>query len=230
MVKFAASLMCANYLNIEEDIKKLDKAKIDYFHIDIMDGHYVPNLAMNLNMIEQLKEITNTPIDIHLMVDNPEYYIKKLANLKVKYVSFHFSVSNYPLRLINSFKEEGIKIGIAINPVENLDSIKYLLPELDYINIMSVEPGFYGQKFIESVFDKIAIFKKLIDKQNLCIPIEVDGNINKENAKLCIQKGAEILVLGSSSIFRRGQDLYKTCCAFKDCINNQRIVSKKVSK
>ena len=223
MVKFAASLMCANYLHIEEDIKKLDKAKIDYFHIDIMDGHYVPNLAMNLNMIEQLKEITNTPMDIHLMVDNPEYYIKKLANLKVEYVSFHFSVSNYPLRLIDSFKEEGIKIGIAINPVENLDSIKYLLPELDYINIMSVEPGFFGQKFTESVLEKIVILKKAINKKKLCIPIEVDGNINQENAKLCIQKGAEILVLGSSSIFKRGQDLYETCCAFKKYIDKYDI-------
>jgi len=230
MVKFAASLMCANYLNIAEDIRKLDKAKIDYFHIDIMDGHYVPNLAMNLNMIEKLKEITNTPMDVHLMVDNPEEYIKKLANLKVEYVSFHFSVSDYPFRLIDSFKEEGIKIGIAINPIEDLNSIKYLLPELDYVNIMSVEPGFYSQKFIKSVLEKIVILKKTIDKKKLCIPIEVDGNINEENAKLCIQKGAEILVLGSSSIFRRGQDLYRTCCAFKGCINNQRIVSKKASK
>lgn len=224
MVKFAASLMCANYLNIEEDIKKLDKAKIDYFHIDIMDGHYVPNLAMNLNMIEQLKEITNTPMDIHLMVDNPEYYIKKLANLKVEYVSFHFSVSDYPFRLIDSFKEEGIKIGIAINPIEDLNSIKYLLPELDYVNIMSVEPGFYGQKFIKSVLEKIVILKKTIDKKKLCIPIEVDGNINQDNARLCIQKGAEILVLGSSSIFRRGQDLYRTCCAFKNYINNKQLL------
>lgn len=230
MVKFAASLMCANYLNIEEDIKKLDKAKIDYFHIDIMDGHYVPNLAMNLNMIEQLKEITNTPMDVHLMVDNPEEYIKNLANLKVEYASFHFSVSDYPLRLVDSFKEEGIKIGIAINPVENLDSIKYLLPELDYINIMSVKPGFFGQKFIKSVLEKIVILKKMINKKKLCIPIEVDGNINEENAKLCIQKGAEILVLGSSSIFKKGQNLYRICCAFKDCINNQKIVSKKASK
>lgn len=220
MVKFSASLMCANYLNIEEDVKKLDKAKIDYFHIDIMDGHYVPNLAMNLNMIEKLKEITNTPMDVHLMVDNPKEYIKNLANLKVEYVSFHFSVFDYPFRLIDSFKEEGIKIGIAINPVENLDSIKYLLPELDYINIMSVEPGFFGQKFIKSVLEKIVILKKTINKKNLCIPIEVDGNINKENAKLCIQKGAEILVLGSSSIFKRGQDLYETCCTFKNYINN----------
>jgi len=220
MVKFAASLMCANYLNIEEDVKKLDKAKIDYFHIDIMDGHYVPNLAMNLNMIEKLKEITNTPMDVHLMVDNPKEYIKNLANLKVEYVSFHFSVFDYPFRLIDSFKEEGIKIGIAINPVENLDSIKYLLPELDYINIMSVEPGFFGQKFIKSVLEKIVILKKTINKKKLCIPIEVDGNINEENAKLCIQKGAEILVLGSSSIFKRGQDLYETCCTFKNYINN----------
>ena len=165
MVKFSASLMCSNYLNIKEDIKKLDKAKIDYFHIDIMDGHYVPNLAMNLNMIEKLKEITNTPMDVHLMVDNPEEYIKNLASLKVEYVSFHFSVSDYPFRLIDSFKKQGIKIGIAINPVEDLNSIKYLLPELDYINIMSVEPGFYAQKFIKSVFEKIAILKKrLINK------------------------------------------------------------------
>jgi len=219
MVKISASLMCANYLNIKEDIKKLDKAKIDYFHIDIMDGHYVPNLAMNLNMIEKLKGITNTPMDVHLMVDNPEEYIKKLANLKVEYVSFHFSVSNYPFRLINSFKEEGIKIGIAINPIENLNSIKYLLPELDYINIMSVEPGFYGQKFIKSVLEKITILKKTIDRKNLCVPIEVDGNINEKNAKLCIQKGAELLVLGSSSIFKKGQDLYEACCTFKKYVN-----------
>jgi len=225
MVKYSASLMCANYLNIEEDVKKLDKAKIDYFHIDIMDGHYVPNLAMNLNMIEKLKEITNTPVDVHLMVDNPKEYIKNLANLKAEYVSFHFSVSDYPLRLIDSFKEEEIKIGIAINPVENLDSIKYLLPELDYINIMSVEPGFFGQKFIKSVLEKIVILKKTINKKKLCIPIEVDGNINEENAKLCIQKGAEILVLGSSSIFKRGQDLYETCCTFKNYINESTLKS-----
>ena len=215
MVKIGASIMCANMLNLAEDIYDLDRAMVDYFHIDIMDGHFVPNLALNFDLIRQIKTITDTPIDVHLMVDNPIVYIQQLYDLKVEYVSFHISSYRYPFRLINDLKKRGIKVGVAVNPSENIGLIEYFLQRLDYILIMTVEPGFYGQEFLKPMLDKIESAKKMLLSHKLIIPIQVDGNISQKTAELCIEKGAEIFVLGTASIFQKNLNLYRQCLDFK---------------
>ena len=228
MVKIGASIMCANLLNLAEDIYNLDRVMIDYFHIDIMDGHFVPNLALNFDIVKQIKTITNTPIDVHLMVDNPITYIQQLYDLKVKYVSFHISSCRYPFRLINEFKKGGMRVGAAINPSEDIRLVKYFLDKLDYILIMTVEPGFYGQEFLKPMLDKIESVKKILLSLDLNIPIQVDGNISKETAELCIKKGAEIFVLGTTSIFKKNINLYQQCLDFKKYINQ--IYKKNINK
>jgi len=218
MVKIGASIMCANMLNLAEDIYNLDRAMVDYFHIDIMDGHFVPNLALSFDLIRQIKTITNTPIDVHLMVDNPIVYIQQLYDLKVEYVSFHVSSCRYPFRLIDDLKKRGVKVGVAVNPSENMGLIEYLLDRLDYILIMTVEPGFYGQEFLKPMLNKIESAKKMLLSHKLIIPIQVDGNISQKTAELCIKKGAEIFVLGTASIFQGNLNLYQQCLDFKKYI------------
>jgi ribulose-phosphate 3-epimerase len=207
--------MCANALHLEKDIEALDRAGVDLFHIDIMDGHFTPSLAMNLETVKQIKTITRTPIDVHLMVDNPESYLSSLQQLQIEYVSFHIEATRQPLRLIQRLKAAGLKTGIALNPCTGVENLSLLADELDYVLLMTVEAGFAGQKFIAGALEKISALKRLVDERNLRLPIEVDGGISLETAKCCIARGASILVAGTSSIFNRGTDLYSACVEFK---------------
>jgi ribulose-phosphate 3-epimerase len=207
--------MCANALYLRKDIEDLDRAGVDLFHVDIMDGHFTRNLAMNLDMVRQIKTITRTPIDVHLMVDNPESYLLSLQELQVEYVSFHIEATNQPLRLIQRLKAAGLKAGIALNPGTEVETLSVLADNLDYVLVMAVEPGFTGQKFIAGALEKISALKRLVDERNLSLLIEVDGGISLETGRRCIERGASILVAGTSSIFNRGADLYSACVEFK---------------
>lgn len=215
MPKIAASLMCANLLNLQRDIEELDRAGADIFHIDVMDGHFVPNLALSMGIVRQIKGITKTPVDVHLMVDNPESYQSSICETKIEYVSFHFEVAKSPLRLIRGFRAGGTKVGIALNPCTGLESLPWVLKDIDFVLLMTVEPGFAGQAFVGGVLSKISDLKKLMKTYDVDLPIEVDGNINLETASCCIEKGASILVAGTSSVFRPGKDLYSTYREFK---------------
>ena len=215
MIRVAPSLMCANALYLRKDIEDLDRAGVDLFHVDIMDGHFTRNLAMNLDMVRQIKTITRTPIDVHLMVDNPESYVVLLQELQVEYVSFHIEATNQPLRLIQRLKAAGLKAGIALNPSTEVEALSVLAEELDYVLLMTVEPGFTGQKFIGGALEKISALKRLAGERNVSLLIEVDGGINLETGQRCIERGASILVAGTSSIFNRGADLYSACVEFK---------------
>jgi ribulose-phosphate 3-epimerase len=207
--------MCANALYLRKDIEDLDRAGVDLFHVDIMDGHFTRNLAMNLDMVRQIKTITRTPIDVHLMVDNPESYLLSLQELQVEYVSFHIEATNQPLRLIQRLKAAGLKAGIALNPGTEVETLSVLADNLDYVLVMAVEPGFTGQKFIAGALEKISALKRLVDERNLSLLIEVDGGISLQTGRRCIERGASILVAGTSSIFNRGADLYSACVEFK---------------
>lgn len=218
MVRLAPSLMCANYLYLEKDINDLDRAQVDFYHIDIMDGHFVPNLSLNFDMIRSLKTATNTPMDVHLMVDNPETYIQILDKIGPEYVSFHIETLNYPLRFIKELKNRNIKVGAAISPSTSLSALEYVVKELDYVLVMTVEPGYAGQKFIPAMVDKIARLSEMRNSQNKEMLIEVDGNISEETGKQCIEAGADILVLGTASIFKEGKDLYSSVIEFKNKI------------
>ena len=214
MPRIAPSLMCASILHLQKDIEELDRAGADFFHIDIMDGHFVPNLALNLDFVGKIKTVTQTPIDVHLMVDNPESYVRPMHELGVEYASFHMEAAKQPLRLIRTIKARGpeSELRSILVGIENLPCV---LEELDYILVMTVEPGFAGQRFVRAVLEKIAALRKLIDARDLEIPIEVDGNISVETARWCIDSGASILVAGTSSIFTGQQDLYSSSLEFR---------------
>jgi ribulose-phosphate 3-epimerase len=217
-VKIAASVMCANLLRLEEAIRELDRVGVDFFHIDIMDGHFVPNLALNFDFIEQIRAVSRTPLDVHLMVEAPESLISTLESLRVECVSFHVEAAKRPLSLIQEVKGRGMKAGVALKPSTGISALEYLLEDVDYILVMTVEPGFARQKFISTMLDKISSLRRSMSDHNVDIPIEVDGNISIETARWCLERGASILVGGTSSIFRKETGIGSACVAFKRAI------------
>lgn len=215
MTKLSASLMCADPLDLKTDIKALEEGKIDLFHIDIMDGHFVPNITMNTDILSHISKVSDVGLDVHLMVDDPMNYIKKCADGGAKYVSFHKEVSVTPIRVLREIRKNNMKAGIAFNPSESIDNLKYFISEVDFVLLMSVEPGFAGQAFIEPVYEKIKQVREMSDK----VEIQIDGCINVDTARKCILNGADILVLGTSSIFKKECGLTNALIDFKNKIS-----------
>ena len=214
MTKLSASLMCANPLNLQKDLAALENGGIDLFHIDIMDGVFVPNIAMNFDVLRDINSVSSIPLDLHLMMQNPESYLEKAVGLNVSHLSFHAEAVRSPIRLLRKIRSLGIKAGIAYNPTTSLSGLEFFINELDFVLIMSVEAGFAGQSFIPSAYDKIAAVRKL----SKTIEIMVDGSINPDTAKECIKSGADILVCGTSSVFKKGADLSESCLDFREKI------------
>ena len=198
MAIYTTSMMCANLLNLQADIEILEQ-HTDMYHIDIMDGHFVPNLALSIDFIKHMQKIVTKPIDAHLMVTNPNAYIDELIAIGVNYVTLHPStITHSVFRIINKLKEKQIKVGMAISPSVNLEVLKHYIHLLDKVTIMTVEPGFAGQKMIKEVLPKIAAAKALRDKNNYQYLIEIDGSNNKTTFEAYKKNGADIFVLGSS--------------------------------
>lgn len=217
-MKIAASLMCADVLHLEQDIRELEEAGVDFWHIDIMDGVFVPNLAMNFDTVKAIKTISNIPMDAHLMVNRPEDFVQLAAEAGIDWFSFHLERSMFPVRLIDEIKRFGMKAGVVLNPSTSLERIPYVLDRVDYVVIMTVEPGFAGQKFVDGVLPKISQLAQMIRESGREIPIEVDGNINVVNAQRTLAAGAEILVGGTSSIFHNGGTLTQNLAQFKQAV------------
>ncbi len=211
----SASLMCADPLNIGKDVRELDRAGIDFWHMDIMDGVYVPNLALNFETIKAVAAISDVSIDAHLMVDCPEDYVEMCASAGVNYLSFHIEQVQFPNRLIQRIKSLGMKAGVAINPSTSPESLRYIMDQLDYVLVMTVEPGFAGQKFIDSTLPKITAIANMAKELELTLPIQVDGNINVETASKALAAGASIFVAGTSSVFKKGGTLGENLQTFK---------------
>jgi ribulose-phosphate 3-epimerase len=206
MVKIAPSLLSADFTNLEHEISKVQDAGADILHLDIMDGHFVPNLTFGLPIIKQIKSVAKIPVDVHLMVTNPQNYLEILGEWKIDYVSFHQETVFHLHRQVHVLKEKNVKAGIALNPATPVETISDLIPDLDFVLIMSVNPGFGGQKFLTSAYEKIRKMRKMTDEKNPALLIEVDGGINNIVAPKLIEAGADILVAGSY-IF--GQTDYK---------------------
>ena len=197
MKKILPSILSADFANLERDIKELENIGIDMFHIDVMDGNFVPNISFGFPIIESIRPKTDKVFDCHLMIANPENYVEQFCKVGCDMVSFHIEATNHADRLIQVIKDNGKKAGIVLNPQTSIESIKYLLPKLDYVLIMTVNPGFGGQKFIPEMLEKIEELAKLREEKNYNFLIEVDGGINIETSKACRDKGADLLVCGS---------------------------------
>jgi ribulose-phosphate 3-epimerase len=198
MIRLAPSILSADFSRIGEAVQMLEEAGTDWIHIDVMDGHFVPNLTLGPQAVASLKKRTRLPIDVHLMVDNPGFFIPLFREAGADWISIHVEASVHLHRDITLIKELGGKAGIAFNPATPIHLLNDILKELDYILVMSVNPGFGGQRFVDSTHQKIRRLKDWIGGQKLSIPIEVDGGINPDNVESLIQDGAEILVVGAA--------------------------------
>ena len=197
MKKILPSILSADFANLERDIKELENIGIDMFHIDVMDGNFVPNISFGFPIIEAIRPKTDKVFDCHLMIANPENYVEQFCKVGCDMVSFHIEATNHADRLIQVIKNNGKKAGIVLNTQTPFESIKYLLPKVDYVLIMTVNPGFGGQKFIPEMLEKIEELAKIREEKNYNFLIEVDGGINVETSKACRDKGADLLVCGS---------------------------------
>ncbi|HCS47132.1 MAG: ribulose-phosphate 3-epimerase [Candidatus Aminicenantes bacterium RBG_19FT_COMBO_58_17] len=198
MIRLAPSILSADFSRIGDAVRMAEDAGADMIHLDIMDGHFVPNLTLGPQAVASIKKTTQLPIDVHLMVEKPGFFIPLFHEAGADWISIHVEASTHLHRDISLIKELGRKAGIALNPATPIHLLNDILKDLDYILIMSVNPGFGGQKFIDSTHQRIRQLRSWISGQNLSIPIEVDGGINPANAENLIRDGAEILVVGAS--------------------------------
>lgn len=206
---FNPSLMCMDLLDIKEQTRILNE-RCDLYHVDIMDGHYVKNITLSPDFVSVFSQIAKKPIDCHLMVTNPDDYIEPLAKAGAEYICPHAETINADaFRIINKIRDNGCKVGIVLNPATPLSYIQHYIHKIDKLTIMSVDPGFAGQPFIEEMLDKIAQAKKLKEENGYKFLIEVDGSCNKGTFKRLYDAGTEVFIVGSSGLFNNADTLEK---------------------
>lgn len=198
MVKIAPSILSADFSKLGEEVKAVDQGGADYIHIDVMDGHFVPNITIGPLIVEAIRPVTKLPLDVHLMIENPDQYIEAFAKAGADYITVHVEACRHLHRTIQSIKSFGIKAGVVLNPATPVETIQHVIGDIDMVLLMSVNPGFGGQKFIPEVLPKIRKVKELAEQKGAEIEIEIDGGVNPETAKDCIEAGATVLVAGSA--------------------------------
>ena len=198
MIKLAPSILSADFAKLLEDVKKVESAGCEYLHIDVMDGHFVPNITLGPGIVKSLRKDVNMVFDAHLMIENPDNYIKEFVEAGCDIIVVHQEACKHLHRTIQNIKSYNIKAGVALNPATPIETIKHVLEDVDMVLIMTVNPGFGGQSFIESTIPKIKELKSIIDSKNLKVDIQVDGGIKPENVDKVVDAGANIIVAGSA--------------------------------
>ena len=198
MLKIAPSILAADFSKLAEEVKCVDSLGADYIHIDVMDGHFVPNITLGPGIVKCLRPHTELPFDVHLMIENPDQYIKDFKEAGADIITVHVEACRHLHRTLQLIKQYEMQCGVVLKPHTPLEMIKHVLQEVDWILIMSVNPGFGGQTFIPDSLNKIATLNQWRQEQNLSYVIEVDGGVNEETARLCEEAGADVVVAGSA--------------------------------
>ena len=193
----APSVLAADFANLQRDIEMINNSEADWFHIDIMDGVFVPNISFGMPVLEAITKHATKTIDVHLMIVDPDRYIKTFANLVANILTVHYEACTHLHRTLQAIKAEGMKAGVALNPHTNIDLLEDIINDIDMVCIMSVNPGFGGQSFIENTYSKIEKLKSLITRKNASTIIEIDGGVTNKNAVQLVNAGADVLVAGN---------------------------------
>ncbi|AHM56760.1 ribulose-phosphate 3-epimerase Rpe [Peptoclostridium acidaminophilum DSM 3953] len=214
MIKLAPSILSADFANLEQDVRKVEAAGCEYLHIDVMDGHFVPNITIGPLIVDSLKKKgIGMVFDVHLMIENPDSYVEDFAKAGADIIVVHQEACRHLHRTIQNIKSHGIKAGIALNPATPVDTIKHVIGDIDMVLIMSVNPGFGGQSFIDSVLPKISQIREMASNMSLKLDIQVDGGIKPSNVRKVVEAGANVIVAGSA-IFN-SEDISATVAEFR---------------
>jgi ribulose-phosphate 3-epimerase len=222
MTLIGPSLMCADMGVLKETVIRLDQAGVGFFHLDVMDGSFVPNFTMGPDLIKSIRPYTNKPFDVHLMVKNPENHLDTFIEAGANMISVHAEATEHLQRTLQTIRDKGLKAGVALNPSTPIEELKYVIDTVDYITVMTVNPGFAGQKFIPLMYQKVKDLKHLFDKEGYNIDIQVDGNIGYETIPGVIENGANMLVCGTSSLFKSEITFEEAVSQLKKFIKNQK--------
>lgn len=215
----SASIMCADLLNMERSIKEIEKAGIDYLHIDIMDGHFVPNITLGFDLINAIKKITDIPLDVHMMVNQPSDFVDSMCLCENDILCVHYESEIHIARTLEKIKTKGIKAGLAINPGTPVEAFRYTAELIDMALVMTVNPGFAGQKIVPFAERKVRDTRELLDSLGAGhIPVEVDGNISPENGMKLSKCGADIFVLGTSALFAKDKEMREAAESFRSVL------------
>ncbi|NRR20863.1 ribulose-phosphate 3-epimerase [Brevibacillus sp. MS2.2] len=199
MVKIAPSILSADFARLGEEILDAEKGGADWIHVDVMDGHFVPNITIGPLIVEAIRPVTKLPLDVHLMIEEPDRYIPQFAKSGADWITVHQEACRHLHRTLYLIKEQGVKAGVVLNPATPISTIEPVLADLDMVLLMTVNPGFGGQKFIHSVLPKVAQLRQMLNERGLGhVEIEIDGGVNAQTARLCEEAGATVLVAGSA--------------------------------
>ena len=217
MIKLAPSILSADFARLGEQIAEVARAGADYIHVDVMDGHFVPNITIGAPVVAAIRAVTSLPLDVHLMIEHPERYISDFVDAGADIITVHVEASPHLRSTIEAIKDLGVKAGVSLNPPTPIGAAEEIVAHVDLVLVMSVNPGFGGQSFIPETLPKIASMRKILDDGKLGAELEVDGGINADNAREIVKAGADVLVAGNS-IFKAGEGINRAIQRLREAV------------